>query len=176
MELNKQLVLRAKNQDPEAFSVLYKDVYKELYRFAYYTLQNQHDAEDAVSEAVLDAYRNIEKLRNPEAFKSWMFQIVSCKCKKKIKEYTKKYEEITENIPDRAYEPTDRTSVMQAMTVLSEEERLIVTMSVFGGYKGKEISSILHKKHSTVRSKYRRALEKLKRTLGCERNENGGLV
>jgi len=176
MELNEQLVLRAKNKDPEAFAMLYKDVYKELYRFAYYTLQNTHDAEDAVSEAVIDAYRNIYQLKNPKAFKSWIVQIVSYKCKKKMKESKKQWEEITDTIPDKAYEPASHVSVMQAMTVLSEEERLIVTMHIFGGYKEKEISTILHKKHSTVRSKYCRALDKLKQALRCEKNENGGLA
>lgn len=176
MKTNQQLVLRAKNQDPEAFAELYKDVYKDLYRFAYYTLKNQHDAEDVVSEAVMDAYRNINQLKNPDSFKSWIYQIVSYKCKKKIREYQKQCEEITEQIPDKVYDPSEHTSVRNALDSLSEEERLIVTMSVFGGYKGKEISTILHKKHSTIRSKYRRALEKLKDSLGYEMDKNGGMV
>lgn len=90
MELQEQLVLRAKNNDAEAFAQLYQSIYKDLYRFAVYTLQNQQDAEDVVSDAVLDAYRNIYQLKDPMAFKSWMFTIVSCKCKKKIKEYKNK--------------------------------------------------------------------------------------
>lgn len=168
MEVNEQLVQRAKNGDAEAFTLLYKDVYKDLYRFAYYTLHNQHDAEDVVSEAVLDAYKNICQLKEAGAFKSWIFTIVSCKCKKKIREYQKRTEELTEEIPVEDIEPSEHTEVLQALDVLSEEERLIVTMSVFGGYKGKEIGEILHKKHSTIRSKYRRALDKLKQVMVCE--------
>lgn len=168
MEVNEQLVLRAKSGDAEAFSLLYKDVYKELYRFAYYTLHNQHDAEDVVSEAVLDAYKNIYQLKEPAVFKSWMFTIVSCKCKKKIKDYQKRTEELPEELPVENKELSENTEVVQLLDVLSEEERLIVTMSVFGGYKGKEIGDILHKKHSTIRSKYRRALDKLKQVMVCE--------
>ena len=168
MELNEQLVLRAKSGDAEAFSLLYKDVYKELHRFAYYTLHNQHDAEDAVSEAVLDAYKNIYQLQEPAAFKSWMFTIISCKCKKKMKDYQKRTEELPEELPGEDFELSENTEVLQALDVLSEEERLIVTMSVFGGYKGKEIGDILHIKHSTIRSKYRRALDKLKQVMVCE--------
>jgi len=47
----------------------------------------------------------------------------------------------------------------------SEEERQIVALAVFGGYKGEEIAAMLHMKHSTVRSKYRRALKKLERNI-----------
>lgn len=168
MEIQEQLVLRAKNNDAEAFAILYKDVYKELYRFAYYTLQDSHDAEDVVSEAVLDAYRSIHQLKDPNAFKSWIFRIVSCKCKKKMREYAKRCEELPEEIPENESDFSSHTSVLTALRTLSEEERLIVTMSVFGGYKGKEIGTILHKNHSTIRSKYRRALEKLRQILTYE--------
>ena len=45
-------------------------------------LQNKQDAEDAVSEGVLAAFRGIHKLRKAEAFRGWMFQIVTNICKK----------------------------------------------------------------------------------------------
>lgn len=168
MEVQEQLVLRAKNNDAEAFAELYETIYKDLYRFAFCTLQNQYDAEDVVSEAVLDAYRNIYQLKDPNAFKSWIFTIVSCKCKKKIKERVHKCEEIPEELVGDSKDLSENAGILEALGALSEEERLIVTMSVFGGYKGKEISSILHKKHSTIRSKYRRALDKLKQVMVYE--------
>ena len=39
----------------EQFLELYKSVYKDLYRLAYYYLGNSQDAEDVVSETVLKA-------------------------------------------------------------------------------------------------------------------------
>lgn len=165
MEIQEQLVLRAKNKDPEAFAMLYESIYKDLYRFALYTLQNQQDAEDVVSDAVVDAYRSISQLKEPSAFKSWMFQIVSCKCKRKIRDYKRRFEEIPENLVGEDKDLSENVVVMQALGNLTEEERLIVTMSIFGGYKSKEIGSILHKNHSTIRSKYRRALDKLKQVM-----------
>ena len=55
---------------------------------------------------------------------------------------------------------------------LEEEERLIVTLTIFGGYKGEEIARLLNKNHSTIRSKYRRALKKLESELVQERPQN----
>ena len=51
------------------FAELYKNVYKDLYKFALCIMKDPHDAEDAVSEAVIQAYSNITQLRNEEAFK-----------------------------------------------------------------------------------------------------------
>ena len=61
-----------------------------------------------------------------------------------------------------------QTQVLELLSVLKEEERLIVVLTVFGGYKGQEIARLLKKKHSTIRSKYRRALKKLEQELSKE--------
>ena len=71
---------------PEVFAMYYQNVYKDLYRFALYTLKNAHDAEDVVGETVLDAYASVEKLRDPGAFRGWIFAILSNKCRKKLSE------------------------------------------------------------------------------------------
>lgn len=81
------LIKKAKKGDVEAFGELYTTVYKKLYRFAFYILKNQQDAEDVVSEAVTDAFTGIRKLKREEAFSNWMYQIVANKCKRKMREY-----------------------------------------------------------------------------------------
>ena len=83
MKNDMKLVRRAKRGDVDAFAELYAGIYKDMYRFALYTLRNTSDAEDAVSDAVTDAFASIRKLRSEEAFKSWIFRILSNKCKDK---------------------------------------------------------------------------------------------
>mgnify|MGYP001782265252 FL=1 len=75
---------------PEVFAAYYEKVYRELYYFALHTLKNPQYAEDTVSEAVADAFATVEKLRDQEKFRVWIFQILSNKCKRKLKEYTQK--------------------------------------------------------------------------------------
>ena len=84
----KQLAYEARQGSKEAFAQLYQAVYQDLYRFALYVLKNPEDAQDAVAETVADAYAEIKKLRDSEAFKGWIFKILSNKCKRKLKEYT----------------------------------------------------------------------------------------
>lgn len=168
------LVELARHRDAEAFSLLYEMVYQDMYRMALYTLGNVHDAEDVVSEAVLDAYQQIHSLRDKTAFRGWIFRILSCKCKRRIKDYIKTkqdesvdvLEEMASKEAETAMETVlDRQEIARAFAVIGQEDRLIVTMVVFGGYSSKEIAKILHKNANTVRSRYHRALEKMQQIL-----------
>lgn len=145
----------------EQFMQLYESVYQDLYRFACYYMGNSLDAEDAVGEAVLKAYENFGKLRRKESFRAWIFTILVNQCKKI---HRKKAEQGNyELVEEPAWQPQmcDETIVGQLLSILSAEERQIVSLAVFGGYKGAEIARIMNCKHSTIRSKYRRALKKL---------------
>lgn len=158
-----QLVKLAKKQDAKAFSKLYETVYIDLYRFALYTMRHRQDAEDAVSEAVVLAYEHMHKLRKDEAFRSWIFQILANVCKKKLKENSRKVQLLKEEEPAAEVDYGMAHDVRNAFFILSEEEQLIIALSVFGGYNSKEIEGMLHINANTVRSKRSRALEKM----GC---------
>ena len=171
------LIKRAKRGDAEAFGELYKDIYKQLYKFAYYMLKNAEDAEDVVSETVMDAFSSIKKLKKEEAFSSWIFQILSNKCKRKMKEYYQKRNEDTEEqLESLTYGDSDGKAdwsqmkeeyfdVKECFLKLEKEERLIVGMHVFFGYKTREIAEILQMNENTVRSKESRAIHKLEKEL-----------
>ena len=149
----------------EQFWELYELVYKDMYRLAYYYLGNAQDAEDVVGETVIKAYEKFGSLRKKEAFKSWIFAVLVNQCKTFLCKKTEKG--TTELVEEPSFEPSmeDNTVVKDLLSVLSEEEKQIVVLSVFGGYKGEEIARILHIKHGTVRTKYRRALKKMERYL-----------
>ena len=66
---------------------------------------------------------------------------------------------------DAAKDETSQAAVKEVFWELKDEERLIVALSVFGGYTGEEIAGILEKNPSTIRSKYRRALKKMREKL-----------
>lgn len=149
--------------DAAAFTELYKGVYKDLYRFALCTMRHPQDAEDAVSEAVLSAYENVHKLRSDSAFRSWIFTILANVCKKRLLEKARTQTEVLEEGSENGMEDATglRAEVRDAFFVLSEEERLIVSLSVFGGYNSTEIGTMLKMNSNTVRSRRSRALEKM---------------
>lgn len=161
----RKLVQRAREGDTAAFAELYEEIYKDLYRFALYTLGNTEDAKDAVSEAVMDGFQEIGSLRKEEAFWGWIFRILSAKCRRKLKEYVRKTEELSENLEAKGKDMTESLDVRRAFFCLEEEERMILSMHLFGGYRTREIGEILNMNHNTVRSREKRALEKLEKML-----------
>ena len=108
---------------PEVFAAYYEKVYRELYYFALHTLKNPQDAEDAVSETVTDAFATVEKLRDNEKFRVWIFQILSNKCKRILKEYTQKTVELPDEVLRRMRE-TGGPVVEAALRAESGDEKI----------------------------------------------------
>lgn len=155
----------------EEFMRCYEKIYPQMYRTALFYMQNQQEAEDAVQDAVLTAYEKFYQLKDREKFGSWIMQILVNRCRKRMKTWFRREEDIEEISPAQERSLSGDTDLAMASAVkqvfweLKEEERLIVALSVFGGYTSEEISDILNKNHSTIRSKYRRALQKMKEKL-----------
>lgn len=155
----------------EEFMRCYEKIYPQMYRTALFYMQNRQEAEDAVQDAVLTAYEKFYQLKDREKFGSWIMQILVNRCRKRMKTWFRREEDIEEISPAQERSLSGDTDLAMASAVkqvfweLKEEERLIVALSVFGGYTSEEISDILNKNHSTIRSKYRRALQKMKEKL-----------
>lgn len=151
--------------DTKTFAQMYETVYKDLYRFALCMMRNPQDAEDAVSEAVVAAYENIGKLKKEDAFKSWIFTILSNICKKKwrnaAREETRSDEEMLFSAASEEPDIGVALDVRKAFFLLEDEEQTIVGLSVFGGYTSQEIGDALKLNPNTVRSKRSRALQKM---------------
>ena len=158
MEDRKELVQSAQAGSSQAFAKLYEEIYMDLYHYTLYMLQNRQ-------EAVLAAFAGIHKLRNVDAFRGWMFQITTNICRKKRKEYLKRHVELEENSVEWVDSTQEALDVRKALKLLSEEERLIVGMSVLAGYTSEEIGRNLHLRPGTVRSKLSRSLAKMRRIL-----------
>lgn len=147
----------------EAFSRLYALVYKDMYHIALYSLRNAHDASDAVSETVLDAFCSIKKLRDPNCFKSWIMRILSAKIKKMQRGYFSESDELKEEsgISDFDFDSVD---LRESLERLDSASRLLLSLSVLEGYSSEEISKICDIKASTVRSR----LSRIKKALRIE--------
>lgn len=165
MNSNTELVNQAKSGDIHAFAALYESVYRDLYRFALYTLRHAQDAEDAVSETVLDAFAQIRTLREAGAFKSWIFRILTAKCARRIRQYAQAPGELDESIRSPETDLSQQSDIQRALASLPQEDRLIISMNIFSGYSSQEIGEQLGINPNTVRSRQSRALKKLGRIL-----------
>ena len=155
----------------EEFMQYYEKVYPQMYRTALYYMRNCQEAEDAVQDAVLTAYEKFYQLKDREKFAPWIMQILVNRCRRRMKSWFRREEDIQnisisgENALSKETDFAMAAAVKQVFWELKEEERLIVALSVFGGYTGEEIADMLNMNHSTIRSRYRRALQKMKKKL-----------
>ncbi|MBP5578096.1 MAG: sigma-70 family RNA polymerase sigma factor [Ruminococcus sp.] len=154
--------------DTEAFARLYGTVYEDLYHIALNSLRSTHDAADAVSDTILDAFRYIKKLRSPDKFRSWIMTILAAKIKRKQRTYFEPSEELNENTQLSDSFSYESVELREAMEKLDEESRLLLSMSVLGGYTSDEISSLCGINSATVRSKLSRIKHKLRLELTPE--------
>ena len=176
----RSLIRQAKQGDVDAYGRLYEMVYMDLYRFALFTLKDPHDAEDVVSDTVTDSFVGIGKLKAEEAFRGWIFKILTNKCRRMLKQRAerpamKEYEEamsgreaLAGGSPLSGGEGVNREDLMDlrsAFAMLPEEDRLIVALSFFGGYTSEEIAKMLKRKSGTVRSRQSRALSRMRELL-----------
>lgn len=161
-------VKKARDGDADAFAKLYSLCYKDLYHIALCNLRNQHDASDVVSEAVLDAFTSIKKLRDETAFKAWIVKILTAKIKNKQREYIKSNDmlelEDVEQENAKAID-FDGLEIMEEMAGLDEGERLVLSLSLVAGYTSEEIAKMFDTKASTIRSRLNRAKIKLRQKL-----------
>lgn len=166
----------ARQGDKDSFAQVYEMIAPDLYKVACYTLGNSHDAEDVVSETFMEAYRGISKLREAASFRAWMMKILSIRCKHKVAEYVRSrgnfdietFVGVVSDDSDISGEISEQMTVLQALGRLSEQERLIIALSVQQGYTTKEIAGMLGSPQGTVSSKLHRALAKLRRMLEQE--------
>ncbi len=165
------LVKKAKDRDIAAFSELYSIFSEDLYRFALYTLNSKEDAEDAVQETIIKAYKSIGNLRDDAFFKSWLFKILSNQCKEQLKKRSKNPDLLPEDdyiflIEDETAKSTFKSmELLEALKSLTPPDGQIVLLSIIGGFKSDELSKIYNLSPSTIRSKQKRALEKLRNVL-----------
>lgn len=74
------LVVRAQEGDVRAFEALARRHQAALYRTAVRVTGDAGEAEDALQEAMLDAWRHLDRFRGEAAFSTWMYRLVTNRC------------------------------------------------------------------------------------------------
>ncbi|MBQ9680642.1 MAG: sigma-70 family RNA polymerase sigma factor [Ruminococcus sp.] len=138
-----------------------------MYRVSMSMLKNEHDAQDAVHDAILIAYQNRSKLRQEQYFGTWLIRILINRCSKMLK-MRKRYADIGDTLPDIASRDNPYISVEigEAIDSLPEKIRLTVILYYVEDYSVKEIKDILRIPEGTVKSRLSKGRELLRNRLG----------
>ena len=82
-----ELILEAKKGNIEAFTLAILNIKNDLYKIAKVKTSNEEDIQDIIQETMLNAYKNIKKLKDPSKFKSWIIKILINNCNKYYYKY-----------------------------------------------------------------------------------------
>ncbi len=72
-----EAVQKALNGEESGFGFLYENTYKSKLYLCLQYMKNENDAEDVLQDAYVKAFSNLQDLKDPEKFSSWLGQIVA---------------------------------------------------------------------------------------------------
>ncbi|MCM1149461.1 MAG: sigma-70 family RNA polymerase sigma factor [Butyricicoccus sp.] len=142
------------------FAVRAERLRARLYRCALMYMGNEHDALDALDEAVYKALRACRRLRQEEFFDTWMTRIVINQCRSQLRR--RRNEVSLEELDEAAAERFDALPLREAVRALPRELRDVVVLRYFSGYTLRETAEILEIPPGTAATRQRRALEALR--------------
>ncbi len=171
----------------EGFIALVTPHEQALWRLCYRLLGNRQDAEDAVQETMLRAWRQIEGFRGEAAVKSWLYRIAVNYCTDQLRMRSRRpapasIEEMAEQgfepaageaDPERELERRDRRGrLRQALESLPEEQRVPLILFAQEGMKYEAIAELMQLPSGTVKSRIARARSRLIEILETEDGNN----
>ncbi|GKX30240.1 RNA polymerase sigma factor SigV [Vallitalea longa] len=136
----------------------------DFYRLAYSYVHNRDSALDIVQESIYKSLTSIDKLKNINKIKAWMFSIIintSISFLRKNKRLI-----ITNNIPEAVQyqniDIADKMDLHQAIERLDMKYKTVIILRYFQGLKINEIADITGVNVNTVKSRLYSGINRLK--------------
>lgn len=167
--------------------------YKKVFNMAYRLSGSRNDAEDLTQDAFFRAYRSFADYEGDRPFENWIFRIVTRLFLDMLRNRRRRIKAVSydtplnhgsgdENLyfemPDRSSDPEARMlegalgeELQKALSSLSPEQRLLITLADVEGVPYKEIADMLGKPVGTVRSRLHRTHKLLRARMEQVRRE-----
>lgn len=155
--MDKELVLRAKKRDKDAFVELINQQKESMYKIAKTILKKEEDVADAMQDTILNCWEKINTLRKPEYFRTWMVRILINNCNAIYRQRSKvvlNNEIILEETVDADY---FNVEWQEMMSYLNEKQRIVVELYYVEQFKVREIADILQIGQSAVKGRLQAA-------------------
>lgn len=148
--------------DENTYITVSEQYMSSFYRTAYSIVQNRHDAEDAVQQALLNAWRSRERAREG-AERAWMMRILINECYNILR--LRKRSVPTENVPEDTVTVSTDSSLSEAIADLPETLRTPLLLKYMEGMTEQEVAAALKLPLPSVKNRLFRARKKLQHEL-----------
>ena len=166
--------LRVVDERADAFRRLVDRSLDASYRLAAVILNDRVEAEDAVHDAAVSAWRAFDSLRDVDRFDAWFARIIVNGCRDRLRARARHRvvdvgRELVETEHPRVADPSETTAVRDALSraldALSADERLVVTLRFHGDLTVPQVAALAGVPEGTVKSRLHHAMTKLRTAL-----------
>jgi RNA polymerase sigma-70 factor (ECF subfamily) len=170
------LVVAAQRGEAEAFAGLVRLHQQRAYAVARSIAASHEDAEDAVQEGFLHAYRALDRFRPDQPFGAWLHRIVANAAlditrRRKVRDADELPETVASPFRDPGEAGDLRERLQQALVQLGDRQRAVIVLHDVEGFKHAEIGQMLGIPEGTARSDLHHARAFLRRALGDVRSD-----
>ncbi len=150
------------NADVQRVIALYSPL---IYRLAFARTGNHQDAEDVCQDVFLTLAKKNPDFEAEENRRAWLIRVTVNRSlslwrtpwKKKVTLGDESARHRAQNVQDDA--------LADALAALNQDDRVLIHLFYFEGFKTDEIAAMLGRKHATVRTQLSRARKRLKSML-----------
>jgi RNA polymerase sigma-70 factor (ECF subfamily) len=133
-------------------------------------LGDRDEAEDAVQEAAVRAWRSAGDLRDPATMEAWFDRIVVNVCRDRLRRRRRvRFIPLEGAEPGQAGDPfaaaVDRDEVLRALDALDADQRVVVVLHYWGDLTLVAVAERTGWPLGTVKSRLHHALERMRRRL-----------
>jgi len=169
------LAARASKGESAAFGLLYDRHVDAIYRYVYYRVRDDADAEDLTSDVFMRALKAMPRYEPRQAFLAWLYRIARNAVIDRARRGKRQvsYEDAIEHpnsdqivIPDEeVLAHSDNTTLRGALAQLTPLQQEVIVLRYLEGYSTQEIARIVGKREGTVRGIQFRAIGALRQII-----------
>lgn len=172
--MERRLVELAMQGDEDAFDTLIERIGDGLHSVARRILRDTSLAEDATQQALLNAWRHLPQLRNPDDFEAWTYRLLVNACYAEARR-ERRHRGMLTLLPRDEPRVSDSTSIMatqdeldRAFRRLTVEHRTVVVLVHYLGLTPTEAAARMGTPAGTARSRLHYALQQLRSAIEAD--------
>jgi RNA polymerase sigma-70 factor (ECF subfamily) len=169
------LAARASKGESAAFGLLYDRHVEAIYRYVYYRVRDDAEAEDLTSDVFMRALKAMPRYEPRQAFLAWLYRIARNAVIDRARRGKRQvsYEDALEHpgadtivVPDdEVLAHSDNDTLRGALAQLTPLQQEVIVLRFLEGYSTQEIAHIVGKREGTVRGIQFRAIGALRQLI-----------
>jgi RNA polymerase sigma-70 factor (ECF subfamily) len=172
--MDASIVRRAQRGDEQAFAVMADAVLDRFLGVAERILRDPQLAEDATQQALINVWRFLPDLRDPDRFDAWAYRLLVKVCYSQSRQRSRWKSDVPlqdtdrRTVPDSLMGLAERDRIERGLRRISVEHRTVLALHYYVDLPLEQIATALDVPVGTVKSRIHRAQRSLRSVLEAD--------